>query len=225
MKVVAYLRVSTAEQVERYGLPAQEQAIREWARAGRHQIVAWHSDQGVSGSNGLDTREGLSEALAAVTAGRAEALVVAHYDRLARDLLLQETVIVRLEQAGARVVSVAEPDLDSDDHTRILVRQILGAIAQYERAVIRGRMAAGKAAKARAGGYVGGQPAYGTQARDRALVSRDDEAEIVALVTRLRRRGASYREICSALTAAGHRPRRGEVWQPAVVRRIALRAA
>ena len=105
-----------------------------------------------------------------------------------------------------------------------LVRQVLGAISQYERMVIRPRMASGKAAKKAGGGYVGGQPPYGTQAEKRALVPLAEEAKVVEIVTRLRRKGESYRAICAALEAAGLRPRRASAWQPAVVRRIAQRA-
>jgi len=225
MKVIAYLRVSTAEQARHYGLGVQEQAIRGWAKAGGQRIVATYRDEGESGGNGLDSRRGLAEALASMTAGDAEALVVASLDRLARDLMLQETVIARLEQAGTRVVSVAEPDVDSDEHTRVLIRQILGALAQYERAVIRGRMTAGKQAKRQAGGYIGGMHPFGTRPVDRQLQADDSEAETVAVIKRLRADGLSYRAIADELDKGGHRTRKGRPWLPMTVRRIEQRAS
>jgi DNA invertase Pin-like site-specific DNA recombinase len=63
MRLVAYLRVSTAEQVEGYGLDDQEHAVRTWAKAHGHRIVAWRRDEGISGSNGPEHREGLADAL------------------------------------------------------------------------------------------------------------------------------------------------------------------
>jgi len=77
--------------------------------------------------------------------------------------------------------------------------------------------------KAARGGYVGGQPGYGQQASDSELVDNPDEAEVVEMVTRLRRSGASFRAICQALTEAGLRPRRTETWHPMVVRSIVQR--
>ena len=68
------------------------------------------------------------------------------------------------------MLSVSEPAVEGDDATRVLVRQLLGGIARYERAVIRGRMMAGKAAKVARGGYGGGRPAYGLKADGKKLV-------------------------------------------------------
>ena len=135
------------EQVDGFGLDVQEAAIRAYCKAEHLRLVAMVSDEGQSGSNGLDHRRGLAEGLGRIERGEASALVVYRLDRLARDLLLQETVHARLEAGGAQVISVTEPAVEGDDATRILVRQLLGGIAQYERAVIRGRMMAGKAAK------------------------------------------------------------------------------
>ncbi len=72
MRIAAYLRVSTDTQAEHgLGLDVQRQAIRAWARAHGHKITSWHADAGVSGSNGLDSREALPEAMAEVRSGRA----------------------------------------------------------------------------------------------------------------------------------------------------------
>ena len=225
-RAVGYIRVSTAEQVEGFGLEVQERAVREYAMANGLRLVAVCRDEGQSGSNGIDTRAGLAEALATVEGGHATALIVYRLDRLARDLLLQETLIARLRLTGAKVLSVSEPDVDGggEEPTRDLVRQVLGAISQYERAVIRGRLMAGKAAKVAKGGYGGGRPAYGTRAANRELVEEPAEAPVVSLVEKLRSQGASYRAIAGALGEAGLRPRTGEIWHPMTVRRIAERA-
>ena len=129
-RVIGYTRVSTAEQVAGFGLDVQAKAIRDHCRAHRLHLVALFSDEGQSGSNGLDTRQDLAKALALAESHQAEAIVVYRMDRLARDLLLQETLIARLQVAGARVISVTEPDMDGEDATRVLVRQVLGAIGK-----------------------------------------------------------------------------------------------
>lgn len=223
-KVIGYVRVSTAEQVDGFGLDVQENAIRSHCRVHGLRLVSIERDEGESGSNGLDDRVGLARALARLDAGEASALLVYRLDRLARNTLLQETISSRLAAAGCRLVSTTEGELDEDDPTRQLIRVILGGMAQYERAVIRGRLLAGKAAKQAQGGYVGGQPAYGTAAKGKALVAREDEQGIVEAVVRLRGQGQSYREIGAYLEAEGFRPRRGATWHAKVVRSIALRA-
>jgi hypothetical protein len=50
--------------------------------------------------------------------------VIEKLDRLAHDLTMQETIIGDLRKLGIELVSVAEPDLCSDDPRRKLVRQI-----------------------------------------------------------------------------------------------------
>ena len=44
-------------------------------------------------------------------------------------LILQETTIQSLKAIGAAVLSVSEPDTDSDDPTRVLMRQMMGAFS------------------------------------------------------------------------------------------------
>jgi DNA invertase Pin-like site-specific DNA recombinase len=225
-RVIGYTRVSTAEQVDGFGLEVQEAKIRAYCRSEGLQLVAIVRDEGQSGSNGLDDRLGLAEGLARIERGDATALVVYRLDRLARDLILQETIHARLETGGASVLSVSEPAVDGDDATRILVRQLLGGIAQYERAVIRGRMMAGKAAKVAKGGYGGGRPAYGYDARDKALVVNEAEQKVVARIGDLHDAGSSLRDICAALESEGVRTKRGgHTWQPNTVRRVLARIA
>jgi DNA invertase Pin-like site-specific DNA recombinase len=221
-KAVGYGRVSTTEQVKGFGLDVQERAIRDYCRAHGLRVAAVFRDEGLSGSNGLDERVGLAKALAALRAGDAAELVVYRLDRLARDLILQETLVEQLRKQGTPVRSASEPDLDTDtsDATKTLIRQIFGAVAQYERAVIRGRMMAGKAAKREQGGYVGGNVAYGFRLVNGQVGEDPDEQEVIALATRLKREGASLRSIAAALDEAGYRPRNGAAWHPTQVRRI-----
>lgn len=75
MKVVGYLRVSTDRQAEEgLGLEVQEQAIRSWAEDHGHHLIGMTRDEGISGSNGIDTRIGLADALEGDATGRHPAL-------------------------------------------------------------------------------------------------------------------------------------------------------
>src|SRR4051812_11609764 len=97
MKLVAYLRVSTDRQVERgMGLAVQEQAVRKWAKANGHRLAAICRDEGISGSNGVETRIGLHEALQAIQDGAAQGIIVYKLDRLARQLTVQEATLAQV---------------------------------------------------------------------------------------------------------------------------------
>jgi Resolvase, N terminal domain len=63
MRVVAYVRVSSAHQAEAYGPDVQRAAITKWAKANGHKIVAWYTDV-ISGASELRNRVGWCEAAA-----------------------------------------------------------------------------------------------------------------------------------------------------------------
>jgi DNA invertase Pin-like site-specific DNA recombinase len=125
-----------------------------------------------------------------------------------------------MRNAAVEVLSVTEPDIDSDDATRVLVRQVLGAIAQYERALIRSRMAAGRAAKMAIGGYAGGRPTFGWRAEGKELVPDEREQETIALARLLAHEGLSSRQVAARLEEAGHRPKVGRRWSSVQVGRV-----
>ena len=228
MRVVAYLRVSTDVQAEKgLGLSAQRAAIRAWANQHGHRVALWTSDEGVSGSNGLETRAGLAEALSAIRGDRATALVVYRLDRLARDLVVQESLLADMGRARIRVFSTSagedaylDPEGAADDPSRALIRQVLGAVNGYERAMIRLRMSAGKKAKAAQGGYVGGGVRLGLRAHDGELIEDEAEQAAVRRIVELRSEGLSLREICAQLVAETVPTKRGGRWQPNTVRLV-----
>lgn len=229
-RVVAYTRVSTLDQAEHgLGLDVQRESIRRWAKAEGHRVVAWHCDEGVSGTKPPADRPGCFEALAAMRNGAA-GIVVARLDRLSRDLIQQELLFREVWRLGKDVWSCVPAEAqqlakdDPDDPTRTLLRHLLGVLAQWERSTVVLRLRLGRQRKKAQGGFAGGGVPYGRRNGDRELVPDPAEAAAVALMVRLRRAGASYRGIVAALAAAGHAPRKGgQVWQPGVVRRVLLR--
>lgn len=221
MKVAAYLRTSTDSQEE--GLETQRAEIRAWAKAQGHTVAGWYVDEGISGSNGLESRIGLADALAAKLP-----VVVYKLDRLARDLVIQETILGQAKREGTRIFSTlttedAYLEDDPKDPTRKLIRQVLGAVADYERAMIRLRMAAGANRKKANGGYAGGGIPYGWRAENQELVPNPLERKAVKLMKEHRDEGWSLREIAKVLDAFGIPPRKGESWHPHSVARILQR--
>ncbi|MGO9963010.1 MAG: recombinase family protein [Acidimicrobiales bacterium] len=225
MKVIAYVRVSTSQQAEEgLGLEVQEQAIRSWARAHRHKIVAVVADQGVSGTKELDDRPGLAEALAMVGNGFVGGICVARLDRLARDLVLQEQLLAEVRRQGGDVFTTSTAEAgyltdDPDDPSRRLIRQVLGAIFEYERAMIGLRLRAGRRRKAEKGGFAYGSPPLGWRAERGQLVVDDAESAALARMVELRNCGESLRGIATVLADEGHRTKRGARWHPQTVAR------
>ncbi len=230
LRLVAYLRVSTDKQAEQgCGLDVQADAIEEWTIEHGHRVVGWFRDEGVSGSNGLDMRLGLAEALDALRDGFGEGLIVYRLDRLARDLVIQEQLLADLRRMGAEMftTSAAETELlqdDPDDPTRRLVRQVLGAVSEFERSMIALRMRSGRRRKHEHGGYAYGAPAFGYAAEARALAPIDQEQEAIVRIIELRAHGLTLREISTALEVEDFQTKRGGRWHPKVVRDILNRA-
>lgn len=225
-RFVALLRVSTRGQLDGYGLDAQRDAVEAWAKANRHRLVAVYVDEGVSGAAPLGERAGLRDALLAVSQERADGIVVPRLDRLARDVILQEQLFAEITSLGGRLAStVAAEDAhlthDPDDPTRALVRRILGAIADYERQLIRLRLTGGINRKRAAGGYFAGQPPYGWQAIGKTLVPFEPEQIVRRQIKAWVRNGWSARRIADELNRRGVPTKNGGAWHPMTVARIA----
>ena len=220
MRAVGYIRVSTDEQAN--GPKAQRDAIEAWCARNGAELVVVCEDIGVSGAAALDRRPGLMSALDEL--GRGDALVMAKRDRLARDVLVSATVERLVERAGARVVS-ADGAGDGDSPEAVLMRRMVDAFAEYERALIRGRTKAALAAKRKRGERVGAPRIGERVAADGVRVELDErEAKAVALIRELRAAGWSIRAIADELMARGV-PCRGDRWHPTTVQRLVKRAA
>ncbi len=222
MTYLPYLRVSTDRQAESgLGLAQQEKSIRAFLRNQRVRPVRFFADRGVSGA--VEDRPGLAELLAELHPG--DVVVVARLDRLARDLLTQGFLLRDIRQRGADLISCspAESDYladDPHDPTRKLIRQVLGAVSEFERALIKLRLQRGRALKAERGGFAYGSPPYGYRAEGGKLVPIHQEQEAISLAKELKQSGASLREIGLALTKRGYPSKRGGGWHPATVSRM-----
>src|SRR5262249_10380326 len=184
--LAAYVRVSTNGQAEAgLGLDVQRDAIEKWAAANGHRVVAWFEDAGVSGANGLESRVGLADALAALENRTADGLVVYKLDRLARQLTTQEGTLAKVWALGAAVFTVdlgEVPRDDPDDPMRTALRQMVGVFAQLERGMIAARLRAGRRLKAERGEYATGAPPYGWRAVGGELEAVPAEQDVIATI-------------------------------------------
>jgi DNA invertase Pin-like site-specific DNA recombinase len=146
-RLIGYARVSTDDQ-------GTDPQLDELRAAGCATILEEHA-------SGADrSRPVLIRLLKEIRAG--ETLVVVRLDRLARSVSHLLAVIEQLEAAGAHFRSLRDP-IDTTTPQGMFSLQVLGAVAQLERALIAERTKAGLRA-ARSRGRVGGNP--GLRARD-----------------------------------------------------------
>lgn len=213
--VVAYLRVSTDEQIN--GLEAQRAAIERWAAQNGHEVAEWYEDR-LSGTTALADRPGLIAALSA----KPRMLVLAKRDRLARDIYVAAGIVKVCEQAGIDLV-FADGVSFGDSPEGKLMATILYAFAEYERNMIALRTKVGLAAK-KARGERLGCPPYGYTYSNKGLVPHDEEQAVIRRVLDMRASGMSYLRIVEALNAADTYRRPGaQRWHEIQVIRIITR--
>lgn len=187
--VIAYVRVSTDEQAASgAGLEAQRAAIEAEVSRRGWTIAGWHADEGVSGSKDVAHRSGLAAAIEAIEDGKAAVLMVAKTDRVARGLRTLLDVIDRVECARGAVVAV-DGTIDTSSAAGRFQTQIMGSVAELERALISDRTKAALAVRKAQGVRLG---------RPSALAR-----EVVMRIIEARTGGASLRAIAAELTADG----------------------
>jgi DNA invertase Pin-like site-specific DNA recombinase len=113
----------------------QRDAVTAYAEAHGLEIVREFHDAAVSGADPIDRRPGFVELLAYVHGDGARAILVENAGRFARDLAVQLAGHDLLKARGIDLVPVDAPDHFRDETpTAVMVRQILGAVAQFEKA-------------------------------------------------------------------------------------------
>jgi DNA invertase Pin-like site-specific DNA recombinase len=231
MRLVGYVRVSSIEQINGYGLDAQKAAIRPAAKKlGATLVREWCEDAGLSGTLDENDRPGLACALAKVKSGEVDGIIVKDLDRIARAVTVQEAFLAAVWAADGRVFLASGEEVprdDPDDPMRTAMRQMMAVFSELERRTIVKRLRDGRRAKRAAGGHSEGAPSFGWAAEGRsadnphgALVVDQAERRAVELMRELHAEGRSLRQICDRLTAEGVPTKRGGRWQPNTVRRI-----
>jgi len=203
VKVAIYARVSTERQAERGTIGSQLATLRDQVSAAGHQLISEFIDDGHSGAR-LD-RPGLDALRDAAEAGLFNAVWCLSPDRLARAYAYQVLVLDELARFGVAVRFTDAPDFAADDPQAVLLTQVQGVIAEYEKAKIAERYRRGKLFRARAGEITTWKAPYGYRrvARSGAVPAHleiyEPEAEVVRRIFTDRAAGTTIREICRTL--------------------------
>jgi DNA invertase Pin-like site-specific DNA recombinase len=225
---MAYLRTSSAANVgaDKDSDKRQRVAIEAFARLSGFEIVAEFYDQAVSGADAIDGRPGFVAMLKHVEASGARTIIVETANRFARDLMVQEVGHASLRKSGIELIAADSPTAFLDDTpTAVLVRQVLGAIAQFDKAMIVSKLRGARERLRKERGKCEGR-----KTRVERLNSDSEAAKAVldgiALATRLHRaspktgKRRSLRTISSELAAAGYLNERGRPFDPKSVGRM-----
>jgi DNA invertase Pin-like site-specific DNA recombinase len=212
-KAFGYLRVSSDGQVDGDGFPRQRAAIEKWSAANGVTIVEWFVEEGVSGT--IADRPALQRMMVALMSDGVRTVVIEKLDRIARDMMIQETIVQNMQAQGFTLVSTMEADLCSADPSRILMRQIMGAFAQYDRTMIVLKTRAARERIRATGRRCEGRKPYG---------QRDGEAVVIERIRELCAAGGNYDAIAKQLNAEGIAARKGS-WFGSTVRRVVMQAA
>jgi DNA invertase Pin-like site-specific DNA recombinase len=215
-KVFAYLRVSDPSQVEGDGLTRQKLAIEAYAKAHNLEVVEYYREEGVSGT--LADRPALARLMVNLEQNGhgVKTVLIERLERLARDLMVQEAIVRDFQKQGFRLVSTTEgPDLCSDDPTRKLIRQVMGAVAEYDRAMTQLKLRAARdRMSARLGRRCEGQKPYGQTPEEQKVIQR------MRAMRRTRcngTKGMTLQEIADRLNDEGIRTKEGKRWTPTQV--------
>lgn len=148
---VAYLRTSSRTNLDGDSGPRQFQAVEEYAKRHGIKIVKEFHDAAVSGADQIDTRPGFQDLLEYMAGNGAKMILVENASRFARDLVVQMTGHKLLHDLGYELIPVDAPNhFTEDTPTAAMVRQILGAVAQFEKAQLVAKLKGARDRKSRA---------------------------------------------------------------------------
>lgn len=149
-RVALYARVSTADQ----DTETQLRELRAYVDRRGWDLAGEHVDHAVSGAT--TSRPALDRLMEDAKRRRIDVILVWALDRLGRSLSHLVGLVDELGSLGVDLVVYTQP-VDTTTPTGKLTFQILGAVAEFERSMIRARVRAG-VAKARAKGKKLGRP-------------------------------------------------------------------
>lgn len=153
-------------------------------------------EERVSGTTDHVDRQAFGEMLSLAGPATATTFVVERADRIARDLVVSEVLLKAAREAGITIFdAAAEMDLTADvDPARVLIRQIFGALAQFEKSsMVKKLRAARDRMRAEQGRCEGPKPLEDTPAG----------LAVVKQIVDLRNRGFSLGNIKSELESKG----------------------
>lgn len=216
-KTIAYCRVSTDKQLDGAGIDQQRASIIAYAMAHGITIDEWAIEHETGTT---EERDVIQRLLTEAKAKKVQAVIVDRVDRLGRTLLTCEKLHEGFRAAAVEII-FTNANCDNSP-TGVLLRQIMGSLAQYDRTSWLSRMTqCRKASVARKGSSAGGRAPYGYVAIGNGRFAVDnDTVGVVVRAFELSDLGRTLSEIARALNNEGYRTLKGTLFFPQQVKRI-----
>lgn len=198
VEAIGYMRTSSATNVgaDKDSEKRQRAAIEGYAKAAGFTVVDWFYDKAIRGADSVTARPGFLAMLDRIASNGVRTIIVESPDRFARDLAVQLAGHDYLKGLGVSLIPASAPDFFTEDTpTAVLVRQVLGAIAQFDKASTVAKLKAARDRKREATGKCGGRKTYAEAERSK---------DAVALAKQLHGQRMSYRKISAELASKGH---------------------
>jgi DNA invertase Pin-like site-specific DNA recombinase len=227
IKAYGYLRVSGTGQVEGDGFDRQREVISGFADQAGIVIPRFYEERGVSGTKGEADRPAFQEMLTAILSNGVRAVIVERLDRLAREYMVQEQLLVYLAAKGITLWNASTGENVTEavksDPMKKAVIQIQGVFAELEKSLLVNRLAKARERKRAENGKCEGAKSW-------EEIEPERKEEILKIIKKMRRkprnqgRPSSYQAIADRLNAEGMRPLRGGEWSAQLVRSFHSRA-
>lgn len=219
-RTIAYCRVSTDLQADK-GVSLEAQQVKVAAYASLYDLTL--VDVVVeTGSAKTLNRPGLNRALAMLTSGQADALLVVKLDRLTRSVVDLGTLVDTYFAAGKFALLSVGEQVDTRSAAGRLVLNVLASVSQWEREAIGERTATAMQYKKSLGEFTGGGAPYGYRVAADGVRLEEEPAEQAVLeeARTLRAAGLSLRVVAAELDRLGMRSRSGKTFAAVQVARM-----
>ena len=212
MRIIAYLRISSDQQVKTgYGLSGQRTSCEEFAARKGWTISEWFVDEGISGKLGLHKRHGLDSALKSLKRG--DVLLCTSRDRIARSVELLIDIGKTIKKKKASIVTCDGMGAGEMNASNWLAVIMCDAVSEFERMNCGERTHRALMDK-KAKGLVYGEIPYGYRKASDGIHLEKDEREqaIIDEILRMNEDGIAIRKICTILNERGIATKKGGTW-------------
>lgn len=207
----------------------QREFCENWCARNGYEVIGYYEDKAVSGATDIHEREGLSQALEAITKG--VSIVAYHWDRFARDVRVFAFLEAFVLGRGGHLVSASsDKGTDGESIEEKLIRDILKSLAEFQRKFNAQRTRTSMLNYQKAGRVMSKILPYGRMldpdnAKRREVDPKSplrhipcpEEQKVIQRILGLREKGLSWKRIADTLNEEGIKPRLAEEWKPATI--------
>lgn len=217
---VGYVRVSTSEQVDNgLSINAQVDKIEKYAQQNNLNLVTILIEKGISGSVELKKREQGKKLFELIKNKEIEGVVICKLDRAFRSSLDSMQVLNYLEKKGIELC-ILDLQINTQSVMGKFTLQLLGAVAEMERGLIRSRVREIMQYKKNNKERVSLHANYGKQFTiDNKIEDNLEELKVILEIKRLHSLGYNLSKVAREISKK-YKTRTGKNWQVVQVKRI-----